>query len=40
MKRKKYQTPTMQVVKIQQCAILAVSEPRAIGESFEWDEEE
>lgn len=40
MKRKKYQTPAMQVVKIQQCSMLTASAPQAAGENFTWDEEQ
>ena len=40
MKKKNYQTPAMQVVEIQQCAMLSASEPKGRGENFTWDVEE
>ena len=40
MKKKNYQTPTMQVVEIQQCAMLVASELNGSGEKFTWDGEE
>ena len=39
MKRKEYQKPTMQVVKLQQrCRILSGSQPNASAEDFMWDQ--
>ena len=40
MKKKNYQTPAMQVVEIQQCAMLVASERKGSGENFTWDEDE
>ena len=40
MKKKNYQKPTMQVVEIQQCAMLVDSERKGRGENFTWDVEE
>ena len=40
MKKKKYQKQTMQVVEIQQCAMLIASESKGSGEKFTWDEDE
>ena len=37
MKRKAYQKPTMTVVVLQECDILAASEKKAFGENFMWD---
>ena len=40
MKRKEYQEPTMEIVKLQQgCNILAASQQGAEGEDFTWDED-
>ena len=40
MKRKEYQEPTMEIVKLQQrCHILAGSQQSAEGEDFTWDED-
>ena len=40
MKKKNYQKPTMQVVEIQQCAMLVDSKRQGSGEKFTWDGEE
>ena len=40
MKKKNYQTPTMQVVEIQQCAILVRSERKGRGENYTWEDED
>ena len=41
MKKKNYQKPTMQVVEIQQCAMLSASESQqGSGEKFTWDGDE
>ena len=40
MKKKNYQKPTMQVVEIQQCAMLVDSERKGRGEKFTWDGDE
>ena len=40
MKKKNYQKPTMQVVEIQQCAMLVDSERKGKGENFTWDGDE
>ena len=40
MKREAYQKPTMTVVMLQECDILAASKKRSRGEGFNWDDDD
>ena len=40
MKRKAYQTPAVEVLKMEECDILAATMLNAGGENFSWEEEE
>lgn len=40
MERKAYQTPAVEVLKMEECDILAATNQTAGGEDFSWDEEE